>query len=108
MKMTTFPLKHSMNCSHCPLASLLIPLALACFALSPDAKAVCENGCGTIRNTFLGDDALLSNTTGNDNTAIGLEALVSNQTGSANTANGHNALALGPTARDLRGHRARR
>jgi len=70
-----------MKRSHYPLASLLIPLALACFALSPDAKAVCENGCGTIRNTFLGDDALLSNTTGNDNTAIGYHALSSNNIG---------------------------
>ena len=92
MKTTTFPLKHSMKRSHYPLASLLIPLALACFALSPDAKAVCENGCGTIRNTFLGDDALLSNTTGNDNTAIGYHALSSNNIGRFNTAAGVNAL----------------
>jgi hypothetical protein len=34
------PIKHSMNRSHCPLALLLIPLAFACFALAPTARAV--------------------------------------------------------------------
>ncbi len=89
-------------------AFLLIPLVLACFALSPQARAVCQEGCLTNQNTVLGDDALInntgdsntaigfnalfSNTTGFDNTAIGFEALYSNTTGTSNTANGFDAL----------------
>jgi uncharacterized coiled-coil protein SlyX len=71
---------------------LLIPLLLACFALSPHARAVCQEGCLTNQNTVLGDDALLNITTGNNNTAIGFNALFSNTTGIANTATGVNAL----------------
>src|SRR6516225_307625 len=81
--------------------------ALASFGLSPQAQAVCQEGCSG-NNTFLGEDALLnnagftntavgfdallSNTTGNGNTAIGSSALVSNTSGNANTATGSNAL----------------
>src|SRR5437870_21628 len=74
-------------------AFLLIPLALACFALSPQARAVCQEGCDTVNfNTFLGDDALVNNTTGFGNTAIGSIALPSNTTGTFNTASGFHAL----------------
>jgi len=45
----------------------------------------------------LGDDALISNTTGNSNTAIGLDALFSNTIGSDNTAIGFNALVSNTT-----------
>jgi hypothetical protein len=75
---------------------LLIPLALALawLALSPTAQAVCREGCDSSHfNTFLGDDALLNNTTGFSNTAIGYQSLQSNTTGNYNTANG--VLALG-------------
>jgi Chaperone of endosialidase len=65
---------------------------LACFALSPHARAVCQEGCLTNNNTVLGDDALISVTTGFDNTALGFEALFSVTTGSANTATGWTAL----------------
>ena len=64
-----------MNRFACPLALLLIPLALACFALSPQARAVCKEGCLTNANTVLGDDALILNTTGFQNTAFGSQAL---------------------------------
>jgi len=82
----------------------------ACFALSPHAQAVCQDGCNLGNfNTFLGDNVLIfnttgslntaigavalgSNTTGSDNTAIGLEALFNNMTGSNNLANGFHAL----------------
>ena len=74
------------------LGFLLIPLALGCFALSPHARAVCQEGCLTNNNTVLGDDALFSVTTGFDNTALGFEALFSLTTGSANTATGWTAL----------------
>ena len=86
---------------HCRgVAGLLIPLALvlACFALSPQARAVCQDGCDLINgNTFLGDDALLNNTDGVQNTAIGAFALLDNTTGSSNTANGVGALELNTT-----------
>src|SRR2546430_1106071 len=77
----------------------LIPLALAvgCFALSPAARAVCQQGCSFFDfNTFLGDDALLNNT-GLSNTAIGYHALNQNTSGGSNTATGESALALNTT-----------
>jgi hypothetical protein len=74
-------------------AVILIPLALICFAPSPQARAACQQGCDLNNaNTFLGDDALISNTTGGDNTATGGQALFSNTIGSFNTANGFAAL----------------
>ena len=68
---------------------LLISLALAWFALVPQARAVCQEGCDLSNgNTFLGDDALIADTTGSDNTAIGWQALFNNRTGRLNTAVG--------------------
>ena len=72
-------------------AFFLIPFVLACFALSPQARATCQEGCFTNNNTVLGEDALLNNTSGN-NTAIGFNALFFNTTGSNNTATGVSAL----------------
>jgi hypothetical protein len=67
--------------------------ALACFALSPHARAVCREGCDLNElNTFLGEDALLINTTGTNNTAIGAFALHFNTTGNSNTAIGSGTL----------------
>ena len=89
-----------MNSSPYQLALLLIPLALACFAFSPRARAVCQEGCDiTNANTFLGEDALINNTTGIGigNTATGYQALLSNTTGFANTANGAVALTANTT-----------
>jgi hypothetical protein len=113
MKTTTLPLKHSINLSPVQLALLLIPLALVYFALSPQARAVCQEGCVTTFNTVLGDDALLnetgfnntaigavalqSNTTGGGNTAIGTSSLQRNTTGLNNTANGGSALGFNTT-----------
>ena len=107
MKTTTLQLKNLVNRSHVRLAFLLIPLA--CFALAPEARAVCQQGCDlTSGNTFLGDDALANNvgaldtavgasalannTTGSNNTAIGFQALNSNTTGNNNTAVGFRSL----------------
>jgi trimeric autotransporter adhesin len=70
---------------------VLIALMLGCFALAPQARALCQEGCLTNLNTVLGDDALISNI-GAGNTAIGWEALFSNTTGGSNTANGGQAL----------------
>ena len=92
-------------------------LVLACFALSPTARAISplpdggypdyNTAEGTYalytftgiapnnggENTAIGFEALLHNTSGDHNTACGFQALLSNNTGSANTAIGHNALA---------------
>ena len=75
-------------------------LALACFALSPTAQAVCQQGCDTIANTFLGDDALSNNTNGYSNTAIGADTLQANTLGHGNTATGWSALTQNTTGRD--------
>jgi trimeric autotransporter adhesin len=74
-------------------AFLLILFVFACFALSPQARAVCQEGCLTNDNTVLGDDALVSLTTGVNNTAIGSNALYANTTAHENTAVGYYALA---------------
>ena len=89
MKKTLQP-ANSVNRSHVRLVFLLIPFA--CFALSPEARATCQEGCLTNFNTVLGDDALLSNTTGSTNTANGYHALFSNTEGFNNTATGSEAL----------------
>jgi Chaperone of endosialidase len=92
MKTTTLQLGNSVNRSHVRLAILLI--TLACFALSPMARAVCQEGCDAgVNNTFLGHDALINNTTGFRNTAVGFDALLSNTAGILNTASGDSALA---------------
>jgi Chaperone of endosialidase len=71
--------------------------AFACFALSPQARATCQDACLTNNNTRQGDDALVSLTSGIDNTAIGFEALFANTTGVENTATGHRALTFNTT-----------
>src|SRR5438045_3606988 len=73
-------------------ALLVIPLALACFALAPQARATCQDACLTNNNTVQGDDALISLTTGTDNTADGSSALFNNTIGIENTATGSHAL----------------
>src|SRR5205823_2298211 len=78
---------------------VLIALTLAYFALSPQARAVCQEGCLTNQNTVLGDDALLNNT-GSVNTAIGFQALNQNTTGNGNTAIGFSALHSNTTGRN--------
>jgi len=70
----------------------VVSLVFACFALSPQARAVCQDACLTNSNTVQGEDALLNNTTGGFNTANGNQALQNNATGSNNTANGNQAL----------------
>jgi len=68
--------------------------ALACYALPPQARAqTCQQGCDlTNLNTFLGDDALINNTTGTGNVAIGYQALPNNTDGEINVAIGAQAL----------------
>jgi hypothetical protein len=68
-------------------------LAVACLAVSPRVIAQCQQGCDlTDQNTFLGDAALISNTTGLVNVAVGEAALRNNTIGNDNTAVGADAL----------------
>src|ERR1700720_2221632 len=90
--MTTLRLRKSIGRSPLRRVLVLIPLAFACFAFAPQTRATCQEGYGTTNNTFLGDNALISNITSNDNTAIGFQALLSNTTGNYNTAIGSQAL----------------
>jgi trimeric autotransporter adhesin len=83
------PLTQSKNTTILPI---LIALALACFALLPQASATCQQGCLTNGNTVLGEDALTNNP-GFENTAIGFNALFSNNATEGNTAIGWEALA---------------
>ena len=70
--------------------------AFVCFGLAPTVQAACMQGCSGA-NTFLGDDALLNNTSGFNNTAIGIVALFSNTAGIANTAIGASVLSNNTT-----------
>src|SRR5436309_802686 len=91
MKTTTPQLRNSINHS-LVRAFLLIAPTLGWLALSPQARAVCQDACLTNSNTVQGEDALFSLTTGTANTAVGFDALFSNTTGGFNTANGNQAL----------------
>src|SRR5215831_15208751 len=70
----------------------LIAFIGACFALAPQARAVCQEGCGSLENTFLGFDALLNETTAGFNTALGANTLFTDTDGDRNTATGADAL----------------
>src|SRR5437899_11303071 len=87
--MTTPSVKNSINRSPSWRGLCLIALALACFALSPPARAVlpAPDGGYPGSNTAEGDDALFSLTTGSFNTATGFDALYYNTIGNYNTAN---------------------
>jgi len=96
--MKTTVLLLSMNRADRRFASLLIPVALAFFALLSKARAACHEGCDQIQyNTFLGDGALGNNPAGYSDTAIGAFALISTTSGSYNTASGFSALTTNTT-----------
>jgi hypothetical protein len=77
-------------------AVFLTAVALACFGLSPAARAVLPSpspdGGYPNENTAEGTGALAALTTGAANTATGAGALFKNTTGNLNTANGEAAL----------------
>src|SRR5437764_9227330 len=92
--MTTLHLTKSIDRSPLRRGFLLITLALACFALSPAARAVspAPDGGYPNNNTAEGTNALFSLTTGGANTATGAGALYSNTSGGSNTAIGTSGL----------------
>jgi len=100
--MTTLPRGNSINRSPLHYRFLLIMVALACFALSPIARAVlpAPDGGYPGQNTAEGDNALFSLTTGINNTATGFKALYSDTAGSNNTATGYEALFSNTTGND--------
>ena len=100
MKTKTSATRDSINHAPYQLALLFIPFAFVFFALSPQARAVCQDACLTYNNTVQGDDALLDLTTGTDNTALGLNALLSDTAGDFNTAVGSQALISNSTGGD--------
>jgi len=83
-------------------AFLLIPFVLACFALSPTARAVDPPPDGGYPgdNTAEGTDALFSLTGGTENTALGADALYYNAGGTGNTAVGHSTLLSNTSGND--------
>jgi hypothetical protein len=91
---TTGPVRNPFNRSPWWRAFVVVAtaFAVACFALSPPARAVCQEGCLNDENTVLGEDALLSLTTGTENVALGYHALQGTTTGLNNTATGHSSL----------------
>src|SRR5437762_10753712 len=73
-------------------------VALLSLSVSPKARADCREGCDHAHaNTFLGEDALFSLTSGADNTAIGFEALHDTTIALYNTALGYKALTSNTT-----------
>ena len=81
---------------------LLILFVLACFALSPTARAVDPPPDGGYPgdNTAEGTDALFSLTGGAENTALGADALYYNAGGIGNTAVGHSTLLSNTSGND--------
>lgn len=79
--------------------NVVTAVALACFALSQQARGVspAPDGGYPGQNTAEGDFALNSLTTGNDNTALGTFALFNNTEGGLNTAIGVSALVSNTT-----------
>jgi Chaperone of endosialidase len=90
------PLTQSKNTTILPVL-----ISLVCFALLPQARAVCQEGCDlTNGDTFFGEDALPNDSQGQRNTATGAGALHGNWRGESNTANGFMALFKNTTGSD--------
>ncbi len=77
--MKTLDSRKSIGRSPLRLGFLLIPLALACSALSPKAQAACQEGCLTNQNTVLGDDAFFSLTTGPTTRPLAIKRCIATQ-----------------------------
>jgi hypothetical protein len=94
LKTTASLIRNSISRAPLRRGLFLVPLVLACFALSPEAQAVvpAPDGGYPNGNTAEGTNALFNLTTGSFNTALGALALFSDTTGSNNTATGYLAL----------------
>lgn len=76
-------------------ASILTTSLVAVLIMTHADTSEAGNEIGS--NTWFGEKAFISHTTGIDNSAFGFHALFSNTTGSGNTATGWNALELNTT-----------
>ena len=75
--------------------------ALLALILVRQASAVCQTGCNSGKlDTYLGENALINESTGSENTAVGFSALYSNSTGSLNVAVGVDALVANTSGGD--------
>ena len=75
--------------------------ALLVLLLVRQASGVCQTGCNSGNlDTYLGENALISENTGSENTAVGFSALYSNSTGSLNVAVGVEALVANTSGGD--------
>ncbi len=96
--MTTLRLRKSIGRSPWRRGWLLIPVALAFFALSSAPKVFgltpAPDGGYPNQTTAEGQNALFNLTTGINNTALGFDALWNNTTGGYNTATGEQTLYL--------------
>jgi len=84
----------------CSLLHMGMALSVVWFALIPTARGqdACREGCDfPLAGTYLGNVALIDNTTGFGNTAVGSLALAHNTTGNNNTAVGDVALVTNTT-----------
>jgi hypothetical protein len=89
------PIEHTTRAIGSPRrAWLFLPLALACFGLSPAVRAVtpAPDGGYTGANTAEGTNSLQSLTTGVWNTALGYQSLFKLTTGNQNTGIGYQTL----------------
>ena len=90
------PIGKSLNRSSWRRGLFLIPVVVVVatyLAISPSVWAECRQGCDNVlAGTFLGEDALVSLTTGALNTAVGNNALSATTDGIQNTAVGASAL----------------
>jgi hypothetical protein len=68
----------------------ILPM-MACLALSPQAQALCQKGCAGF-NSFLGEDAVISNVSGIGITGLGWRSLFLNTNASFSTGVGAGAL----------------
>src|SRR6266576_4370673 len=98
--MTSLHLRNLIN-PECYRGSLLVTLAVCCFALSPPPNAFGvsppPDGGYPGSNTAEGQNALQSLTSGMHNTVTGFNALFFNTAGSFNTATGSQALKTNTT-----------
>jgi hypothetical protein len=86
--------------NHSALQRTLFLIPVLVLAIAPIGRAECREGCLPNQNTVLGEDALLSNTTGTGNTGIGFNSIFASTEGINNTAVGGSSLFSNTTGFD--------